>query len=67
MIIKTNVQHKLLGASLIECDLQPNMDAYDHLIVSRIPVLSTYCIIPGQLFMTVITFFHVLWIYILLL
>ena len=40
---------------------------YDHFLVPRILVLSTYYTKMEEQFMTVIFFFHVLWFYILLL
>ena len=61
VMIITRVQHKLEVASLIERDSQPNMAAYAHLLVPRIPVFSTYSIITGERFMTVITRCHVSW------
>ena len=64
-MIITWIQHEFDFAWSIEQDSKPNIDAYDHFLVPRIPVLSTYFIIAKEQFISVITC-HLLWFYILL-
>ena len=64
VMIITQVQHKLIVASLIVRHSPSNQMIFDHLLVPRVPVLPTYSILAGDQIMTVITFCHLSWFYI---